>query len=44
MIYPLAFVSRTVLRPIQPPVHWVLGVLSPEVKRGRGVTLTAPPF
>jgi hypothetical protein len=28
---------------IQPPVQWVLGVLSPGVKRGRGVTLNAHP-
>jgi hypothetical protein len=27
----------------QPPIHWVPGVLSPGVKRGRGVTLTAHP-
>jgi hypothetical protein len=28
------------LGPTQPPVQWVPGVLSPGVKRGRGVTLT----
>jgi hypothetical protein len=33
-------VSRPALRPTQPPVQWVPGVLSPGVKRGRGVTLT----
>jgi hypothetical protein len=27
----------------QPPVQWVPGVLSPGVKRGRGVTLTTQP-
>jgi hypothetical protein len=26
--------------PPQPPIQWVTGVLSPGVKRGRGVTLT----
>jgi hypothetical protein len=29
--------------PTQPPVQWVPGVLSPGVKRGRGVTLTTHP-
>jgi hypothetical protein len=28
----------------QPPVQWVPGVLSPEVKHGRGVTLTSHPI
>jgi alkanesulfonate monooxygenase SsuD/methylene tetrahydromethanopterin reductase-like flavin-dependent oxidoreductase (luciferase family) len=42
-IFPLASVSRPALGPTQPPVHWVLGVLSPELKRGRGVTLTTHP-
>jgi hypothetical protein len=28
------------VRPTQPPVQWVQGVLSPGVKHGRGVTLT----
>jgi hypothetical protein len=28
---------------IQPPVQWVPRVLSPGVKRGRGVTLTTHP-
>jgi hypothetical protein len=27
----------------QPPVQWVPGVLSPGVKRGRGMTLTTHP-
>jgi hypothetical protein len=38
-----ASVSRPDLRPTQPPVQWVLGVLSPGVKRGWGVTLTTHP-
>jgi hypothetical protein len=33
-IFPLASVSRPALRPTQPPVQWVPGVLSPGVKRG----------
>jgi hypothetical protein len=32
------------LRPTQPPVQWVPGVLYPGVKRGRGVTLTIHPI
>jgi len=36
-------VSRPALGPTQPPVQWVPGVLSPGVKRGRGVTLTTHP-
>jgi hypothetical protein len=32
--------SRLALRPTQPSVQWVPGVLSPGVKRGRVVTLT----
>jgi hypothetical protein len=39
-IFPLAPVSRPALGPTQPPVQWVLGVLSPGVKRSRGVMLT----
>jgi hypothetical protein len=39
----LAPVSRPALRPTQPPVQWVPGVLSPGVKSGRGVTLTTHP-
>jgi hypothetical protein len=27
----------------KPPIQWVPGVLSPRVKRGRGVTLTTHP-
>jgi hypothetical protein len=42
-IFPLASVSRPVLRPTQPPVQWVPGILSPGVKRGLGVTLTTHP-
>jgi hypothetical protein len=33
-IFPVASVSRPALRPTQPPVQWVPGVLSPGVKRG----------
>jgi hypothetical protein len=32
-------VSRPALGPTQPPEQWVPGVLSPGLKRGRGVTL-----
>jgi hypothetical protein len=39
-IFPLVSVSRPALGPTQPPVP---GVLSPGVKRGRGVTLTTHP-
>jgi hypothetical protein len=39
-IFPLSFVSRSALRPAQPPVPRVTGVISAGVKRGRGVTLT----
>jgi hypothetical protein len=42
-ILPVAPVSRPALGPTQPPVQWVPGVLSPGVKRGRGVTLTTHP-
>jgi hypothetical protein len=34
---------RPALGPTQPPVQWVPGVLSPGVKRGRGVMLTTHP-
>jgi hypothetical protein len=40
IIIPLASASRLALGSTQPPVQWVLGVLSPVVKRGRGVILT----
>jgi hypothetical protein len=36
-------VSKPALGPTQPPVQWVPRVLSPGVKRGRGVTLTTHP-
>jgi hypothetical protein len=39
----LTSVSRPALGPTQPPVKWVPGVLSPGVKRGRGVMLTTHP-
>jgi hypothetical protein len=39
-IFPLAAVSRPALRTTQPPIQWVL---SPGVKRNRGVTLTTHP-
>jgi hypothetical protein len=42
-IFPLSSVSRPALGPTQPPVHWVPGVLSRGVKRGRGVMLTTHP-
>jgi hypothetical protein len=42
-IFLLAPASRTALGPTQPPIQWVPGVLSPGVKRGRGVTLTTHP-
>jgi hypothetical protein len=38
-----ASVSRLALGPTQPPVQWVPRVLSPGLKRGRGVTLTTHP-
>jgi hypothetical protein len=40
MVFPLASLSRPALGPTQPRVQWVPGVLSPGVKRGRGVMLT----
>jgi hypothetical protein len=42
-IFLLAPASRPALRPTQPPVEWVPGVLSRGVKRGRGVMLTTHP-
>jgi hypothetical protein len=37
-------VSRPALGPTQPPVQWVPLVLSPGLKRGRGVTLITHPY
>jgi hypothetical protein len=42
-VFPIVSVSRPALRPTQPPVQWVPGVLSPGLKFGRGVTLTTKP-
>jgi hypothetical protein len=42
-IFPLNSVSKPALGPTQPPLQWVPGVLSPEAKRGRGLTLTPHP-
>jgi hypothetical protein len=42
-IFPLASVSRPALRPTQPLIQWVNGVLSPRVKRGPGVKLATHP-
>jgi hypothetical protein len=39
-IFPLVSVSSPALRPTQPPIQWVLGVLS---LRSRGMTLTVHP-
>jgi hypothetical protein len=33
-----SLLSRSALGPTRPPVQWVPGVLSPGLKRGRGVT------
>jgi hypothetical protein len=41
LLYPLC--PDRLWGPTQPPVQWVPGVLSPGVKRGRGVTLTTHP-
>jgi hypothetical protein len=43
-IFPLASVFRPALRLTQLPIQWVSRVLSPGVKRGRGVTLTTHPL
>jgi hypothetical protein len=42
-IFPLSSVSRPALRPTQPPVQWVPGVLSLGVKRCRGLMVTTHP-
>jgi hypothetical protein len=44
IFFSVARVSRPALGPTQPPVQWVPGVLSPGLKRGRGVTLTTHPI
>jgi len=36
-------VTRPALGPTQPPAQWVPGILSPGLKRGRGVTLYTHP-
>jgi hypothetical protein len=41
--YNLVPASRPALRPTQPRIQWVPGVLSPGAKHGRGVTLTTHP-
>jgi hypothetical protein len=38
-----ASASIPALRPTQPPLQWVPGVISPGLKRGRGVELTTYP-
>jgi hypothetical protein len=35
--------SRMSLRPIQPPIQWVLGVLSPRIKRQEREADHSPP-
>jgi hypothetical protein len=40
---PLACLPSPAPRSAQPPVQWVTGVLTPGVKRGRGLTLTTHP-
>jgi hypothetical protein len=42
-LVPLASASRPALGSTQPPVQWVLGVLSAGLRRGWGVTLTTHP-
>jgi hypothetical protein len=39
----LGCTSRLAVGPTQPPIQWILGVLSPGVKQSRGVTLTTHP-
>jgi hypothetical protein len=41
--FSLASVSRPALGPTQPAVKCITGILSPGLKRGRGVTLTTHP-
>jgi hypothetical protein len=41
--FPLISVSRLPMGPTQPSIQWVLGVLSPGVKCGRGIMLTTHP-
>jgi hypothetical protein len=43
-IFLLVPASRPAMGPTQPPIKWVPGVLSPGVKRGRGVTLSTHPI
>jgi hypothetical protein len=42
-IFPLVSVFRPALGPTHHTIQWVPGVLSPGLKRGRGVTLTTQP-
>jgi hypothetical protein len=42
-IVPLSSLSRPTVGHTQPHVRWVPGILSPWIKRGRGVTLTTHP-
>jgi hypothetical protein len=42
-IFLVASVSRPSLGPTQSPLQWILVVISPGLKRGRGVTLTSRP-
>jgi hypothetical protein len=42
-IFPLASMSRLALGHTQPPVQWLLAVLPPGLKCGRGLTLTTRP-
>jgi hypothetical protein len=42
--FPLLSVSRPALWPNKTPTQWVLGVLSPGVNSGQGVTLTIHPI
>jgi hypothetical protein len=41
--FSLASVSRPALRPTQPPIQWVPGVLSRRVQRRRGLTMNTHP-